>query len=366
MLIDNAIFFNLYYLIYFCTACLVMVSALSSEIKKDTLIQNSLGKYLVFFPLISLMFLTGFREYNVGTDTYNYYQALWVRQPELNFNSEFLFDLIALGLRFFELNYTYFLFLIAFIFYIFIYKALKNYTDLYKSNLFITFFSCISFFFFLSSSINIIRQGVSLSILLFAYSLWVGEKNKIHILLLIFLSLSFHLTSILPIIIFVVSSLIKFKTKNHILLIAYFISIILSYMNYGFLDISPLFLEILGEDKRSGYFLDRDTNYDVGFKSQFVIFNTFFLIIFFYIRSRIMKADLKFKYSNLISYYILSSILMFLAFQLPFSDRWGLFSWYIIPFLISPAFYSPFVKGNIKIHFVIMLVLIYLGFNFYA
>lgn len=55
-----------------------------------------------------------------------------------------------------------------------------------------------------------------------------------------------------------------------------------------------------------------------------------------------------------------------MAFQLPFSDRWGLFSWFIIPFLISPVFYSPFVKGNIKIHFVIMLVLIYIGFNFYV
>lgn len=366
MLIDNITFFNFYNLIYFCMAGLVIVSALSSEIRKDILLQNVLSRYLVLFPLTSLIFLTGFREYNVGTDTYNYYQALWVRQPELNFNGEFLFDLIALGLRFFELNYTYFLFLIAFIFYFFIYKALKNYTDLYKSNLLIAFFSCISFFFFLSSSINIIRQGVSLSILLFAYSLWIRKKNKIQVLLLIFLSLSFHLTSILPLIIFVASSLIKFKTKNHILVIAYFISIVLSSMNYGFSDISPLFLEILGEDKRSGYFLDRDTNYDVGFKSQFVIFNTFFLVVFFYIRSRIMEVDLKVQYNNLISYYILSSILMFLAFQLPFSDRWGLFSWYVIPFLISPAFYSPFVNGNIKIHFVIMLILIYLGFNFYA
>src|SRR5690606_30699237 len=114
MLIDNSTFFNLYNLIYFCTACLVVVSVLSCEIKKDILLHNKLGNYFVLFPLIFLILLVGLREYNVGTDTGNYYNTLWLGEPKLNFNSEFLFDLLVIILRNFDLNYTFFLFLISF------------------------------------------------------------------------------------------------------------------------------------------------------------------------------------------------------------------------------------------------------------
>lgn len=366
MLIDHINFFKLYNLIYFCTACLVIVSVLSLEIKKDLLLQNKLGGYLILFPLISLIFLIGFRQYDVGTDTENYYRDLWVGAPEVNFNGEFLFNLIVWVMQYFDLSYSNFLLLIAILFYFFTYKSIKNYTDLYRSNLFITFFSFISFFFFLSMSINVIRQGVSLSILLFAYSLWVNKKNNSLVLLLIFLSFAFHLTSIIPVLIFIFSFFIsKIKIFN-ILIFIYFLTIFISYLNYGFLNISPIFLDFLDGDRRVGYFVDEDYGYNIGFKPQFVIFNTFFLLIALYIKRKLTDDYLVTQYTTLISYYIFSSVILFMAFQLPFSDRWGLFSWFIIPFLISPLFYSPFIEGNIKIHYIIMLFLLYIGFNFYV
>lgn len=366
MLINNIDFFILYNLIYFCTACLAIVSAASSEIKKDTILQNKLGGYLVFFPLISLILLVGFREYNVGADTGSYYNSLWVNTFDIDFDGEFLFSLIALIMRYFDLSYSSFLLLVAILFYFFTYKSLKNYTKIYKSNVLITFFSCISLLFFLSMSINIIRQGVSLSILLFAYSLWVGKKNNIKILVLIFLSLAFHLTSILPILIFIVSLFMDKLKLFNVLLFIYFFSIVVSFFNYGFLNFSPLFLDFLGDDKRAGYFSEDDYGYNVGFKPQFVVFNTFFMLIALYVKRKLINDFLIKQYNILISYYIIASIMLFMAFQLPFSDRWGLFSWFVIPLLLSPLFYSPFVKGNVKVHYVIMLILIYIGFNFYA
>lgn len=366
MLIDNSTFFNLYNLIYFCTACLVVVSALSMEIKKDILVQNKLGKFLVFLPLVSLIFLVGLRGYNVGTDTGNYYDELWLGEPELNFNSEFMFDLLAIILRGFDLSYTFFLFLISFLFYVFLYGALKNYTKQFDSNLFFAFFVCISLFFFLSMSINVIRQGVSLSILLFSYTLWVERKSNFWVLFFIFLALAFHLTSIIPILIFIFSVFFsRYKYFNFLVLI-YFFVILLSYLNYGFLNISPSFLYFLGEDKRAGYFTEYDYGYQVGFKPHFVIFNTFFLLLSLYIKNKLKGDFLENKYTQLVCYYILSSIILFMVFQLPFSDRWGLFSWIVIPFLVIPLFYSPFVKGNIKIHYIFMFITIYLGFNFYV
>jgi hypothetical protein len=344
---------------------LVVASVLSSEIKKDVLVQNKLGQYLVFFPLISLIILVGFRAYDVGTDTGNYLNILWYETLEVDFNGDFLFSLIALVLRFFDLNFSYFLLLISFLFYIFTYKSLKNYTDIYESNLLISFFSCMSFFFYLSMSINVIRQGVSLSILLFAYSLWVGKKNNILILFFILLSLAFHLTSIIPILIFISSIAIsKFRSLNLLILI-YFLFVILSYFNYGFLNFSSIFLDFLGDDRHAGYFSEESSEYIIGFKPQFVIFNTFFLLVSLYIKNKLSDSHLLTQYNILVSYYIIASIVMFMAFQLPFSDRWGLFSWCAIPLLISPLFYSPFVKEKIQIHYVLMLILIYIGFYFY-
>lgn len=366
MLIDNIAFFNLYNLIYFCTACFALVSALSSEIKKDILLHNKLGQYLVVLPLVSLILLVGFREYNVGTDTGNYYYTLWLNNPEISFGGEFLFNLIAIFLRYFDFSYFYFLFSVSFLFFIFIYKALRNFTEVYKSNLLITFFSYMSFFFFLSMSINIIRQGVSLAILLFAYSLWLKKKNNLKIYFLLLIALAFHLTSIIPILIFLASFFINKSKITYFLITIYFLAIIVSYTNYGFLNLSPIFLEFLGEDKRVGYFTDDDYGYSIGFKPQFVVFNTFFLFTSLYVKKKLSNDYLVSQYNLLISYYIIASVIFFMAFQLPFSDRWGLFSWFIIPFLISPLFYSPFIKGNIRIHYVLMLILIYIGFNFYA
>lgn len=365
MLISNVNFLYVYNIIYVCSACFVLMSSLSIEIRKDFFFQNKLGRFLIFLPLVSLIFLVGFREYDVGTDTGNYYNYLWLSNTELNFNSEFLFNLLVIILKNFNLNYTCFLLLISFLFYVFLYGALEIYTKKFKSNLFISFFLCISLFFFLSMSINVIRQGVSLSILLLSYALWIERKSNFWILFFVFLALAFHLTSIVPVLIFIVSNFFSKDKFFNFLILTYFFMILLSYLNYGFLNISTLFMDFLGGDNRAVYFADDDYGYQVGFKPQFVIFNTFFLFFSLYVRNGLKDIFLEKKYTQLISYYIISSIVLFMAFQLPFSDRWGLFSWVVIPFLVIPLFYSPFVKGGIKIHYILMFIAIYIGFNFY-
>lgn len=367
MLIDNITFFNLYNLIYFCTACLVVMSALSMEVKKDIFFQNRLSQYLVLLPLISLIFIVGFREYNVGTDTLNYYNLLWVNNLEINFSGEFLFNLIALLFRGLDLGFNFFLLLISSFFYIFLYKSLKIYSEIYKSNLLISFFICISFFFFLSTSINIIRQGLSLVFLMLAFSFWIKRGGGQKIIFLILFSLALHSTSLIPVLIFLFCTFIlKFKVI-YLFILFYFVSILLAYLDFGLLNISPLFLEFLGQERRVGYLSDDGAEfYEVGFKPQFVIFNTLFLFLFLYIRENILDFYLKDKYSILLGYYIISSIIFFMAFDIAFSDRWGLFSWLSIPFLVIPLFYSPFVKGGIKIHYILMFIVIYVGFNLYV
>lgn len=361
--------FNIYYdLVYFITTYIVILSAISIEIRQDIFIQNKLSKYLVFFPIIILIYIVGFRAYDVGTDTGNYYFLLWVQKPELNFNTEFLFQLIALLLQHFDLNYTYFLSLVSIIFFYFIYKALKNYSSLYQANLLMALFAFMSFFFFSSMSINVIRQGVSLAILLYAFTLLLKKDNKIKIIIYSVVAVAFHLTSIIPILLVALSYYLSTKSGKliYFLVLLYFSVILLAFLNIGFLNIAPSLSQLLGSDGRSGYLNGETYDYVVGFKPQFVVFNTFFLLIALYIRKNLTEIELKKQYNVILIYYIIASWLLFLAFQLPFSDRWGLFSWVVIPFLIIPLFYSPYLKAKIRIHYILMLILIYVGFKFYA
>lgn len=368
MLIDNESYKFIFNSLYIFTAYITILSALSIEVRHDLLVQNKLANYLVILPLLGLIVITGFRAYDVGTDTGNYYEFLWLADQKFKFSGEFLFLLISKILHYYDLSYSSFLLFIAFLFFGFIYKASKHYSELYRANILMTVFSFMSFFFFSNMSINIIRQGLSLAILLYALTLLLQKDNKLKIAIYCLIALACHTTSVIPVLLILVSYYLSSKSEKliYFLVLLYFLIAILAFFNIGLLNISPLLLQVLGNEGRSSYITSDAGDYVVGFKAQFFAFNTFFLCIALYIRKRITENSLKNQYNVILIYYIMASWLLFLAFQIPFSDRWGLFSWVIVPFLITPLFYSPYLKGRIRIHYVLMLILIYIGSKFYA
>lgn len=372
-LVDFKTYTIYYNLIYGIIVYLVVLLAVYIEVKsnfniKNSLLINKLSKFSTLLFSLALFLIVGFRNFDVGTDTENYYYLLWQQKPEITFNNEFLFPLIATYLQYYDLNYTYFLILISALFFYFIFRSLKNYSLLYQANLLMALFAFMSFFFFSGMSINVIRQGVSLAILLYTFTLLLKKDNKIKIIIYSVVAVAFHLTSIIPIILVALSYYLSSKSGKllYFLVLLYFSVILLAFLNIGFLNIAPSLSQLLGSDGRSGYLNGETYDYVVGFKPQFVVFNTFFLLIALYIRKNLTEIELKKQYNVILIYYIIASWLLFLAFQLPFSDRWGLFSWVIIPFLIIPLFYSPYLKAKIRIHYVLMLILIYVGFKFYA
>lgn len=367
MLIDNFSFFIFYNIIYFFTAFLVVISVLSIEINKDCLKQKEIGSILVFLPVFFLVILIGLRDFSVGTDTYNYYNLLWNEELVLKFDGDFLFTFLAIFLRYFDLEYSYFLFLIAFLFIFTTYITFKKITKFYYSNILYLFFTYLSFFFFLNMGINIIRQGVSLAFLLLAYSYFLTKENKSKLVICIMISLAFHATSVIALILFLVASINIKYIKNYHYYILFFLCILLSYMNLGLLNISPFLVDILGSDNRKlSYLGEDDFGYNVGFKLQFALFNTFFLLCAFFLKRKIKSNLWLYNYDILIRYYVLSSCIFFMAFQIPFSDRWGLLSWYVIPLFFITLFSCEHVKFSIKIHWILLFILIFIGFNFYV
>lgn len=369
MAIDNFYFPMLYNLIYFITACVVLISSLSIEINKDYLRQIKLGRFLILLPIIFLIPLIGLREFNVGSDTLSYHIILWLTDTSIDYSSEFFFVLIANTLKYLNLSYGYFLFLIAFLFIFLIYIFVSKISIKYHSNAFFIFFAYMSMFFFLSLGINIIRQGVSLALLLVAYSFFINRQSKLKIISFVLFSFAFHSSSLIPVLIF---TLIIFSKnvaiiKDKYFYLIFFLFIVLSYLNFGLLDIAPTLMDFLGSDnRRVGYLSGDDLDYRTGFRLDFIIFNTVFLFISIYAKSLIMYRDLKDIYSTIVRYYIVASCLFFMAFQLPYSDRWGLFSWVVIPLIMSPLLYSTSVKIGVRIHWIIFLILIFIGFNVYG
>lgn len=369
MLIDSYYFSILYSLIYFFTAVMVFMSSLYIEVNKNYLSARQLSNILAFLPVIFLIPLLGLRGLNVGTDTYVYYEILWLTDSRIEISSEFLFFLIAKTLKYFNLSYSYFLFVIASLFIFGMYFFVRKVSTIYRANALFIFFAYMSMFFFLSLSVNIIRQGASLACLLLAYSYFLNKESKLKLILFILASLAFHSSSLIPLLIFtlVIISRNTIVIKDKYYYLAFILLIGLSYLNFGLLDIAPTLMDFLGSDnRRSSYLSGNDSEYKVGFRLDFVIFNTFFLIISMYAKSIIIDKDFKDIYSSIVKYYIVASCLFFMSFQIPYSDRWGLFSWMVIPLIMSPLLYSTSVKSGIRIHWVIFLVLIFIGFNVYG
>lgn len=367
MLIDNINFNLLYNITYFFVAFLVLVSICSIEINKDYIKQQKFGKILVFIPILFLIPLIGLRDYNVGTDTTNYYNIVWLTNESISLDADFLFIFLAKIIKYLGLSYSSFLFIVATIFILINYIAIKKICNYYNSNILYTFFTYFSMFFFLSLSINIIRQGLSLSFLLLAYSYLINKSSKKKAIMAAGIAIMFHVTALIPILIYFVSYKKYRILKNEYFYLLYVLFIILSYLNIGLLDISPYVLKVLGSDnRRADYLLDDDFGYTIGFKPQFVVFNTFFLFVALYVKSRMLSSVIKSEYSVIIRYYILASCIFFMAFQIPFSDRWGLFSWISIPILLTPLFSATYIKKGIKIHWILLLISIFVGFNIYA
>lgn len=368
MLIDNFYFSIFYNLIYFFTAVMILMLSLYVEVNRSYLSTRKLSNILVFLPVILLISLLGSRDFNVGTDTYTYYQILWLTDSRIEIRSEFLFFLIAKILKYFNLSYSYFLFVISSLFTFIMGFFVRRVSTTYRVNSLFVFFAYMSMFFFLSLSINIIRQGVSLACLLLAYSYFINKESKLKLILSILASLAFHSSSIIPLLIF---ALIVFSRntiiKDKFYYLVFILFIVLSYLDFGLLDIAPTLMDFLGSDNRRGAYLSGDdSDYSIGFRLDFIVFNTLFLLISIYAKSIIIDKDFKDIYSTIFRYYIAASCLFFMSFQLPYSDRWGLFSWIVIPLIMSPLLYSTSVKSGVRIHWIVFLILIFIGFNVYG
>jgi hypothetical protein len=353
--------FQLTYNIIFLFIALVGVFiVLNQEILQSY--SNKSALFLCFIFLLILGFFFGGRSEEIGTDTWVYIYRYENFQYEGLGDKDIFYPLVLVFFRFFSKAPQFFLYCMGITYVSLIFLFIKNYKidqgTVNKFLLFLLFFVMPSF---LSMGINIIRQGIALVLLLNAYNALNEKRYKTMVLYCVF-AMFFHLTSLIPIILY---ALTKYIRNIKISVGIFIVTILLALLNFGLPQILSAFLPFLSEtDVRiAGYFSgDNQTLFTVGFKPQFVAFNSAFLVLALFINNS--YEGNKEKYMRLLHYFCLSSSVFFMAFQIPYSDRWGIFSWVVAPLLLSPFILTGIQQRNMGSLFVYFFsVFIFLFFN---
>lgn len=361
---DPLTVFNVkYFLIYSVFALSAFIFAMYVDIKKKH--YNNISTFLtgIFFLLIILHF--GFRDLEVGSDT-EMYKWMFLTYSNTDFGLQLVFKYMIILMHGFTDNYKYFLLSISLLYVFVIFWSIRIYLNTFESNFLLIGFSFVSLFFFRQLGINIVRQGVSLAFVLLAVSYYFKNNKNLKSWIIPFVvAVGFHSATIIIFLLFLFIVLSKKATLRFyygwyiiLLIVAAFGGSILSlgsFLNY--------FLVV--DSNKADYYIKGEGagDYVVGFKAQFAAFNTIFLLIFSFINYRILKNENE-NYKILLKYYMTISGLFFMMFQIPFSDRWGVMTWSVIPFLMAPLF-SVQIKERYSMPTVLFFIFIFVFFNIY-
>ncbi|MFK5879321.1 MAG: EpsG family protein [Flavobacteriaceae bacterium] len=320
--------------------------------QKQRFIRND--KVILISYIIFLILFAGLREKDIGTDTSNYYNFYFIPTTTQltsyfevfkRLNSDFLFE-VLMSFSYWHHSYKLFLLSVAIVMNVSLYIFVRKFTNYgKKGSSLILFLTLASSFSFLSIEVNIIRNGLSICFILFGiYS--VLEKKYKNFVIYAIVAYLFHRTAIIPIVVILIIKLFE-RVQIKYYLIFYVLAILGSLAGFGFHAIS--FLSQIGGDDMAALSYSGDTTYRIGFRPDFVAYNTFFLFLF-----------LKFSTKNttdsfLIKYYILSSVIFFFNFYIPQSDRFGLFGWVVIPLLLFNTINEKFPKRKIYISTIIVI-----------
>ncbi|MDC8105108.1 EpsG family protein [Chryseobacterium sp. PTM-20240506] len=353
--------FNLkYYIIYFVFAVAAFIFSMYVDIKKKN--YNNISRFVTGILFIIIAVLFGFRDSEVGSDTEMYKWQFLNHYADLGVQIAFKYLIVLF--HFFTEDYRYFLFGISILYTLIIFWSIDNLLKSFETNFLLVAFSFVSLFFFLSLGINIIRQGVSLALVLLGVSYYFKERRNIISWIIPFiLAIGFHSTTIVVLVLFLIVLFAKKATLNFYYF-WYFILLVVSALGGSIISLGSL-LNFVIDSRQSDYYIKGigAEEFVVGFKLQFAAFNTIFLLIFSFINFKLLKNENN-NYKLLLKYYMLISGVFFMMFQIPFSDRWGVMSWITIPFLLSPLFS---VKNTAKFGMftVTFLIFIFIFFNIY-
>lgn len=199
---------------------------------------------------------------------------------------------------------------------------------------------------FLSYNLNTMRAGLALSFIVLGLSMY---NHRIYLILCLIISASIHLSTAIPGIIILVCT---FYRDTRLSFLLWIISIPVSYFAGRYFN---FLFDGLGMDERSKYLTTIDTNYNIGFRIDFIVYSMIPMLVGAYYIFRKRFKD-KF-YEVIYNAYILTNIFWILVIRANFSDRFAYLSWFFIPFILA----YPILVHNINLNSRLWLSMILLG-----
>jgi len=236
---------------------------------------------------------------------------------------------------------------------------------LMRRNLFLALIFCFTSFSCFSYGVNGLRNGIGCSLILLSITFLGKDKWNLAIaIVLMFLALNIHRSTLLPSVCALVS---LFWLKNTKIALSFWVaSIFVSALigNY----VTEFFVN-LGFDDRMEQYANLDQSETIttidqlsGFRIDFIIYSIMPIIMAWYVT---IKRNFKDKTYNIIAItYILSNAFWIMVIRSEQSNRFAYLSWFLYPLVIA----YPLLRMNIwedQDRKTALVLLAYAGFTFF-
>lgn len=307
---------------------------------------NASSLLFVFFSIS----IFGFRSYQFGNDTQGYvryYEALDSSNiDDIAQKLDVFFVSYMRICKFFLLNTRVFLLSISFFFSVLLCRIVNS---IFKSNADIVLFLYYCSFFYVALETNIIRSSISVIIWMWGIHYMFSSRTYLGLLLVVLAS-GFHFTSILVL----VCGVFSLNVRHIKWLIGILPLIILvSYRDFNLFDYLPDIENLVFIVGKMNSYKDPSMKdeYLLGFRIDFVIFNLFFILWGIKFRDKLDSYS-----DQILCFYLLSTIVFYLSFNIPFNDRVGLQSWILIPFILVLPFRKDMIGFRYKVLFILISI----------
>jgi hypothetical protein len=221
----------------------------------------------------------------------------------------------------------------------------------YKLDLLVCCSLLISMFFFYNLGANVIRQGFAIPLSFIGLFYFFSSRNVLGTLFFI-LAFSFHSSSL----ILLVAYLLTIKKVKY----EYYLILLLIISALSIFGIFSTFLEVFTNTISMYAHLVRDSSlesYKTGFRLDFWLFSM--VPVFLFLISKKQWDD---KYKKIFKLYILVFMFFIFMFEIPYSDRIGLYLWCMFPILL-PMFVGGFKYRFFGSKLFFLIVIFFTGFT---
>jgi EpsG family len=293
----------------------------------------SLLAYLLLGSIFT--FIVGTRGEEVGSDTATYLQFFAAIGDGGGLGPEFSrlevgFVCLTKFISTFTTSPQYYLSIIFMIQFFGITSSFLKKSPQFKPYLFVALL-WLSFPFFYSITLNVLRQGLAFVFVVYAIDLKIrGKKYLPYVLLLA--GMCVHYAVVLYLFAFVVREL-GFGTLQLIRL--WSITVVASGLGLIERAVIPLLRWMVGDSVYFSTYVDLSINgdYETGFKAHFLAMSI--LPIIYYLALRRKSDKQAAQISPVLQLYLIVNMIFWLVISLPFNDRIAIASWLLFPLMIN-------------------------------